>query len=80
MMSEWKKKFDAFMALRKQHYAWANYAKRTPEEKLAAILGWARQNNEAINEYVEVPEELKGMSMAQIYESLTTVKEREDGK
>jgi len=27
---------------------------------------------------VEVPEELKGMSMAQIYESLTTVKERED--
>ena len=28
---------------------------------------------------VEVPEELKGMSMAQIYESLTTVKEQEDG-
>mgnify|MGYP000931416970 CR=1 FL=1 len=27
---------------------------------------------------VEVPEELKGMSTAQIYESLTTVKERED--
>lgn len=78
MTGDWKKKFDAFMALRKQHYAWANYAKRTPEEKLAAILEWARQNNEAIDEYVEVPEELKGMSMAQIYESLTTVKERED--
>jgi hypothetical protein len=26
---------------------------------------------------VEVPEELKGMSMAQIYESLTTVKEQD---
>jgi len=26
----------------------------------------------------EVPEELKGMSMAQIYERLTTVKEHED--
>jgi Fe2+ or Zn2+ uptake regulation protein len=77
MMSEWKKKFDAFMALRKQHYAWANYAKRTPEEKLAAILEWARQNNETIDVYVEVPEELKGMSTAQIYESLTTVKEED---
>ena len=30
------------------------------------------------NMRVEVPEELKGMSMAQIYESLTTVKEKED--
>ena len=29
---------------------------------------------------VEVPEELKGMSMAQIYESLTTVKEAEERK
>lgn len=29
---------------------------------------------------VEVPEELKGMSMAQIYESLTTVKEAEEKK
>ena len=77
MMSDWKKKFDTFMALRKQHYAWANYAKRTPEEKLAAILEWARQNNEAIDEYVEVPEELKGMSMAQIYERLTAVKEQD---
>jgi hypothetical protein len=28
----------------------------------------------------EVPEELKGMSMAQIYESLTAVKEKEDGE
>jgi hypothetical protein len=30
------------------------------------------------NMRVEVPEELKGMSMAQIYERLTAVKEKED--
>jgi hypothetical protein len=61
-MSEWKKKFDD---------AAFDVESWLAEEKLAAIV-----EIEAEMRDVVVPEELKGMSMAQIYERLTTVKDK----